>query len=77
MNEIKIWQKLQFPDGDIATIIRIDEYKDEEGDKGFYDMKTAVYTVDGDEDKMEFEENLDSRDDYKFHVMKPIYPSTK
>ncbi len=70
--EIKIGDKLQFPDGDIATINKIKEHKNEEDDKGFYDALEVIFTIDGDDEQMEFKEVLDSREDYKFNVMKPI-----
>jgi hypothetical protein len=49
--EIKIGQKLEFPDGDIATIIKINEYKDEEDDGGIYDAIELIFTIDGDKEK--------------------------
>lgn len=70
--EVQIGDKLQFPDGDIATIIKIIEYFDEEDSNGFYNAKQIIFTIDGDEEQMEFSENLDSREDYKFNIMKPI-----
>lgn len=70
--EVEIGDKLQFPDGDIATVIKIKEHFDEEDDKGFYDAKEVIYTIDGDKDCQEFYEILDSRENYKFNVMKQI-----
>ena len=70
--EINIGDKLQFPDGDIATIIKIKEHKNEEDDNGFYDAKKVIYTIDGDEEQQEFYEILDSRENYKFNIMKPL-----
>lgn len=70
--EINIGDKLQFPDGDIATIIKIKEHKNEEDDNGFYDAKEVIYTIDGDEEQQEFYEILDSRENYKFNIMKPL-----
>jgi hypothetical protein len=72
--EIKIGQKLEFPDGDIATIIKINEYKDEEDDGGIYDAIELIFTIDGDKEKQEFNEMLDSRDGYKLPVMKLVTP---
>lgn len=72
MEDIQIGDKLQFPDGDMATVIKIEEYKDEEDDKGFYDAKNVIFTIDGDEEKQEFNEILDSREGYKFNIMKRI-----
>ena len=60
--EPKIGDKLQFPDGDIATIIKIKEHFDEEDDKGFYDAKEVIYTIDGDSDLLGQWHQQDDRD---------------
>lgn len=72
MNEPQIGDRLQFPDGDFATITRMKEYKDEEGSQGFYDAIEIWFTMDGDDSGQEFNELLDSRDGYAYHIMKPI-----
>ena len=72
MNEPFIGQRLEFPDGDIAVVIRIEEYKDEEDDLGIYDAKQVTFIIEGDVDRQEFTENLDSRDGYKYPIMKPL-----
>lgn len=69
---IKIGDKLQFPDGDIATVIKIKEHHNEEDQNGYYDAVEVTFTIDGDTEQMGFPESLDSREDYKFNVMKHI-----
>lgn len=74
MEQYNIGQKLEFPDGDIATIHDVVFYKDEEEfETGeLYDAIQVLFTIDGDEERIVFDEILDSREDYKFNVMKPI-----
>lgn len=68
----EVGQNLLFPDGDIAVITKLKEYKDEEDSVGLYDCLVVTFTIVGDETQQEFTENLDSREDYRFNVMKPI-----
>ncbi len=39
---IKIGDKLQFPDGDIATVIKIKEHYNEEDQDGYYDVVEVI-----------------------------------
>ena len=67
-----IGKKLQFPDGEKATVIKSNFYKDEEDSNGLYDAIEVIFTIDGDEEEQEFNEMLDSREGYRFNTMKPI-----
>lgn len=72
MNDYDIGRRLKFPDGDTAVIIDNVFHKDEEDDKGVYDAIQVIFIIEGDEDRKTFDEILDSREGYKFNVMKPI-----
>ena len=71
MTEIQIGTRLHFPDGDFASVTKIDHFTNEEDDKGFYDAKRITYALEGDEGFL-FDEIVDSRDDYKLHIMKIV-----
>ena len=68
----EVGKRLIFPDGDTAVIIRNEYFKDEEDTKGSYDAIRVTFVIEGDEDKTEFDEILDSRDDYRFNTMKTL-----
>ncbi len=75
MTNLQEWEqgnRLRFPDGDTAIIVDWVKHTDEEDDKGTYDAIQVMFVIEGDKDKQVFEEMLDSRENYKFNVMKPI-----
>lgn len=70
--ETKIGDRLQFPDGDYAEVVDTTFYKDEEDKDGIYDALQVIFIIEGDEDRQTFDEMLDSRENYKFNIMKPV-----
>ena len=71
-NPYDIGKKLLFLYFYTAIIVDNVFHQDEEDDKGTYNAIQVIFIIEGDEDKQTFDEMLDSRDGYQFHVMKPL-----